>query len=111
MGTKEEIFNKIGDLLQDLNAQYLAFSEKGDIAERSNLVSLEAKAQSLAAYVTLLKTDAVLQGDRVQNTLKESVLESKKIAFNDYFTPPSSIRTSNQPFVEPENAANTSLPP
>ncbi|WP_104380801.1 hypothetical protein [Sphingobacterium sp. HMA12] len=103
MGTKEEIFNKIGDLLQDLNAQYLALSEKDSATDLSYLVSLEAKAQSVAAYVTLLKTDVVLQGGQVQNTLKESVLESKKIAFNDYFTPPSSIRTSTQPIVETEN--------
>ncbi|RKO71885.1 hypothetical protein D7322_10870 [Sphingobacterium puteale] len=105
MGTKEEIFNQIGDLLQDLNAQYLDLSEKDGTAELSDLVRLEAKAQSVAAYVTLLKTDAVLQGGQVQNTLKESVLESKKITFNDYFTPPSSIRTSNQPIVETENIA------
>jgi len=103
MGTKEEIFNKIGDLLQDLNAQYLALSEKDSATDLSYLVSLEAKAQSVAAYVTLLKTDVVLQGGQVQNTLKESVLESKKIAFNDYFTPPSSIRKSTQPIVETEN--------
>ncbi|PUV24641.1 hypothetical protein [Sphingobacterium athyrii] len=103
MGTKEEIFNKIGDLLQDLNAQYLDLSEKDGTAELSDWVSLEAKAQSVAAYITLLKTDTVLQGGQVQNTLKESALESKKIAFNDYFTPPSSIRIANPPIVETEN--------
>jgi len=103
MGTKEEIFNKIGDLLQDLNGQYLALSDKGAVAEISELVSLEAKAQSMAAYVTLLKTDTVLQGGQTQNSLNESVLASKKIAFNDYFTPPSSIRTSNHIIAESDN--------
>lgn len=103
MGTKEEIFNKIGDLLQDLNAQYLALSEKNEVAEVSDLLTLEAKAQSVAAYITLLKTNLVLQSGQVQNTLKESVLESKKIAFNDYFTPPSSIRAANLTIAEPEN--------
>ncbi|ULT26471.1 hypothetical protein KUH03_06210 [Sphingobacterium sp. E70] len=102
MGTKEEIFNKIGDLLQDLNAQYLALSERNTGTEIGELVNLEAKAQSVAAYVTLLKTDAVLQGGQGQNTLRESVMESRKIAFNDYFTPPSSIRASSQTIAEPE---------
>jgi len=102
MGTKEEIFNKIGDLLQDLNAQYLALSERNTGTEIGELVNLEAKAQSVAAYITLLKTDAVLQGGQVQNTLIESVMESRKIAFNDYFTPPSSIRASSQTIAELE---------
>ncbi|OOG18427.1 hypothetical protein BWD42_00055 [Sphingobacterium sp. CZ-UAM] len=102
MGTKEEIFNKIGDLLQDLNAQYLVLSEKSGVAEIAELVSLEAKAQSVAAYITLLKTDAVLADRQVQNPLRDSVMDSKKIAFNDYFTPPSSLRTSSPVIVEQE---------
>ncbi|MCS4225290.1 hypothetical protein [Sphingobacterium sp. BIGb0165] len=104
MGTKEEIFNKIGDLLQDLNAQYLALSERNTGTEIGELVTLEAKAQSVAAYITLLKTDAVLKGEQGENTLRESVMESRKIAFNDYFTPPSSIRSSSQAIAEPERS-------
>ncbi|WP_343558495.1 hypothetical protein [Sphingobacterium sp.] len=102
MSTKAEIFNKIGDLLQDLNAQYLVLSEKSGSAEIAELVRLEAKAQSVAAYITLLKTDAVLEDKQTQNTLRDSVIDSKKIAFNDYFTPPSSLRTSSPIIIERE---------
>lgn len=99
MGTKEEIFNKIGDLLQDLNGQYLSLSEQGSLSEINELVTLEAKAQAVAAYITLLKTKAVLQEGQSQHALSTAALESKKIAFNDYFTPPSTIRTSAQQVV------------
>ena len=106
MGTKEEVFNKIGDLLQDLNGQYLTLSERGDLSEIHELVTLEAKAQAITAYITLLKTKAVLQEDQSQHSLSSAALDSKKIAFNDYFTPPSSIRTSAQQVVgeQPEKA-------
>ncbi|MGJ1348716.1 hypothetical protein ACR79N_23060 [Sphingobacterium siyangense] len=96
MGTKEEIFNKIGDLLQDLNGQYLSLSEQGSLSEINELVTLEAKAQAVAAYITLLKTKAVLQEGQSQHALSNAALDSKKIAFNDYFTPPSTIITSAQ---------------
>ncbi|MGJ1192897.1 hypothetical protein [Sphingobacterium siyangense] len=96
MGTKEEIFNKIGDLLQDLNGQYLTLSEQGSLSEINELVTLEAKAQAVAAYITLLKTKAVLQEGQSQHALSTAALDSKKIAFNDYFTPPSTIITSAQ---------------
>ncbi|GAA0882899.1 hypothetical protein GCM10009120_14960 [Sphingobacterium siyangense subsp. cladoniae] len=99
MGTKEEIFNKIGDLLQDLNGQYLTLSEQGSLSEINELVTLEAKAQAVAAYITLLKTKAVLQEGQSQHALSTAALDSKKIAFNDYFTPPSTIRTSAQQVV------------
>ncbi|MCS4166002.1 hypothetical protein [Sphingobacterium sp. BIGb0116] len=99
MGTKEEIFNKIGDLLQDLNGQYLSLSEQGSLSEINELVTLEAKAQAVAAYITLLKTKAVLQEGQSQHALSTAALDSKKIAFNDYFTPPSTIRTSAQQVV------------
>jgi hypothetical protein len=99
MGTKEEIFNKIGDLLQDLNGQYLSLSEQGSLSEINELVTLEAKAQAVAAYITLLKTKAVLQEGQSQRALSTAALDSKKIAFNDYFTPPSTIRTSAQQVV------------
>ncbi|MGJ1228801.1 hypothetical protein ACR78H_24955 [Sphingobacterium siyangense] len=99
MGTKEEIFNKIGDLLQDLNGQYLTLSEQGSLSEINELVTLEAKAQAVAAYITLLKTKAVLQEGQSQHALSNAALDSKKIAFNDYFTPPSTIRTSAQQVV------------
>lgn len=99
MGTKEEIFNKIGDLLQDLNGQYLTLSEQGNLSEINELVTLEAKAQAVAAYITLLKTKLVLQENQSQHTLSTAALGSKKIAFNDYFTPPSTIRTSAQQIV------------
>lgn len=99
MGTKEEIFNKIGDLLQDLNGQYLTLSEQGSLSEINELVTLEAKAQAVAAYITLLKTKAVLQEGQSQHALSNAALDSKKIAFNDYFTPPSTIRTSAQQIV------------
>jgi len=99
MGTKEEIFNKIGDLLQDLNGQYLTLSEQGNLSEINELVTLEAKAQAVAAYITLLKTKLVLQENQSQHTLSAAALGSKKIAFNDYFTPPSTIRTSAQQVV------------
>ncbi|WP_394676962.1 hypothetical protein [uncultured Sphingobacterium sp.] len=99
MGTKEEIFNKIGDLLQDLNGQYLSLSEQGSLSEINELVTLEAKAQAVAAYITLLKTKAVLQEGQSQHALSNAALDSKKIAFNDYFTPPSTIRTSAQQVV------------
>jgi len=99
MGTKEEIFNKIGDLLQDLNGQYLTLSEQGSLSEINELVTLEAKAQAVAAYITLLKTKAVLQEGQSQHALSNAALGSKKIAFNDYFTPPSTIRTSAQQVV------------
>ncbi len=99
MGTKEEIFNTIGDLLQDLNGQYLTLSEQGSLSEINELVTLEAKAQAVAAYITLLKTKAVLQGTQSQHTLSTAALDSKKIAFNDYFTPPSTLRTSAQQVV------------
>lgn len=99
MGTKEEIFNKIGDLLQDLNGQYLILSEQGSLSEINELVTLEAKAQAVAAYITLLKTKAVLQEGQSQHALSNAALDSKKIAFNDYFTPPSTIRTSAQQVV------------
>ncbi|MGJ1416584.1 hypothetical protein [Sphingobacterium multivorum] len=99
MGTKEEIFNKIGDLLQDLNGQYLSLSEQGSLSEINELVTLEAKAQAVAAYITLLKTKAVLQEGQSQHALSTAALDSKKIAFNDYFTPPSTIRTSAQEVV------------
>ena len=97
MGTKEEIFNKIGDLLQDLNAQYLSLSEQHNLSEVNELVTLEAKAQSLAAYATLLKTSVILQDEKSALGLRPTAMESKKIAFNDYFTPPSAIRSSSQP--------------
>lgn len=99
MGTKEEIFNKIGDLLQDLNGQYLSLSEQGNLSEINELVTLEAKAQAVTAYITLLKTKAVLQEGQSQHALSAAALDSKKIAFNDYFTPPSTIRTSAQQVV------------
>lgn len=99
MGTKEEIFNKIGDLLQDLNGHYLSLSEQGSLSEINELVTLEAKAQAVAAYITLLKTKAVLQEGQSQHALSNAALDSKKIAFNDYFTPPSTIRTSAQQVV------------
>lgn len=99
MGTKEEIFNKIGDLLQDLNGHYLSLSEQGSLSEINELVTLEAKAQAVAAYITLLKTKAVLQEGQSQHALSTAALDSKKIAFNDYFTPPSTIRTSAQQVV------------
>ncbi|RKF35200.1 hypothetical protein BCY89_09775 [Sphingobacterium siyangense] len=99
MGTKEEIFNKIGDLLQDLNGQYLSLSEQVSLSEINELVTLEAKAQAVAAYITLLKTKAVLQEGQSQHALSNAALDSKKIAFNDYFTPPSTIRTSAQQVV------------
>lgn len=99
MGTKEEIFNTIGDLLQDLNGQYLTLSEQGSLSEINELVTLEAKAQAVAAYITLLKTKAVLQGAQSQHTLSTAALDSKKIAFNDYFTPPSTLRSSAQQVV------------
>ncbi|WON94731.1 hypothetical protein [Sphingobacterium sp. UGAL515B_05] len=99
MGTKEEIFNKIGDLLQDLNGQYLSLSEQESLSEINELVTLEAKAQAVAAYITLLKTKAVLQEGQSQHALSTAALDSKKIAFNDYFTPPSTIRTSAQEVV------------
>ncbi len=99
MGTKEEIFNKIGDLLQDLNGQYLSLSEQESLSEINELVTLEAKAQAVAAYITLLKTKAVLQEGQSQHALSTAALDSKKIAFNDYFTPPSTIRTSAQQVV------------
>lgn len=100
MGTKEEIFNKIGDLLQDLNAQYLTLSEQQKLPEISELLLLEAKGQSVAAYITLLKANIVLKEEPSQNTLNSAALASKKIAFNDYFTPPSAIRTSAQSVTE-----------
>jgi len=99
MGTKEEIFNKISYLLQDLNGQYLTLSEQGSLSEINELVTLEAKAQAVAAYITLLKTKAVLQEGQSQHALSNAALDSKKIAFNDYFTPPSTIRTSAQQVV------------
>jgi hypothetical protein len=99
MGTKEEIFNKIGDLLQDLNGQYVSLSEQVSLSEINELVTLEAKAQAVAAYITLLKTKAVLQEGQSQHALSNAALDSKKIAFNDYFTPPSTIRTSAQQVV------------
>lgn len=112
MGTKEEIFNKIGDLLQDLNGQYLTLSEQRNLSEINELVTLEAKAQAAAAYITLLKTKAVLQENQPQHALNTAVLESKKIAFNDYFTPPSTIRTSAQQTVaeQQEKAAAEARP-
>ena len=112
MGTKEEIFNKIGDLLQDLNGQYLSLSEQGNLSEINELVTLEAKAQAVAAYITLLKTKAVLQENQSQHTLSTAALESKKIGFNDYFTPPSTIRTSAQQTVaEPQDKAAEAVQP
>ncbi len=99
MGTKEEIFNKIGDLLQDLNGQYLTLSEQGNLSGINELVTLEAKAQAVTAYITLLKTKAVLQENQSQRTLSTAALESKKIGFNDYFTPPSTLRASAQQTV------------
>ncbi len=112
MGTKEEIFNKIGDLLQDLNGQYLTLSEQGNLSEINELVTLEAKAQAVAAYITLLKTKAVLQENQSQHTLSTAALESKKIGFNDYFTPPSTIRTSaHQTVAEPQDKASEAVQP
>ncbi|WP_333864370.1 hypothetical protein [Sphingobacterium sp.] len=112
MGTKEEIFNKIGDLLQDLNGQYLSLSEQGNLSEINELVTLEAKAQAVAAYITLLKTKAVLQENQSQHTLSTAALESKKIGFNDYFTPPSTIRTSaQQTIAEPQDKAAEAVQP
>jgi hypothetical protein len=112
MGTKEEIFNKIGDLLQDLNGQYLSLSEQGSLSEINELVTLEAKAQAVAAYITLLKTKAVLQEGQSQHALSTAALDSKKIAFNDYFTPPSTIRTSAQQVVaeQPEKEVQKTQP-
>ncbi|WP_312330722.1 hypothetical protein [Sphingobacterium sp.] len=104
MGTQEEIFNKIGDLLQDLNGQYLTLSERDGLSEMNELVLLEAKAQAAAAYITLLKTTTVLCEDPSKHTLNSAALESKKIAFNDYFTPPSTIRAAAQQFVAEQPA-------
>ncbi|WP_293955552.1 MULTISPECIES: hypothetical protein [unclassified Sphingobacterium] len=104
MGTQEEIFNKIGDLLQDLNGQYLTLSERDGLSEINELVLLEAKAQAAAAYITLLKTTTVLCEDPSKHTLNSAALESKKIAFNDYFTPPSTIRAAAQQFVAEQPA-------
>lgn len=101
MGTKEDIFNTIGDLLQDLNAQYLSLSDKGVLSEVGELITLEAKAQSVAAYITLLKANAVLHGEETQHVLTPSAMESKKMTFNDYFTPPSSMHTSAQTRPQP----------
>ncbi|WP_343537924.1 hypothetical protein [Sphingobacterium thalpophilum] len=105
MGTKDEILNKIGDLLQDLHTRYETLSDR-DSWEFGELVTLEAKAQAVAAYITLLKTNTVLQEEQVPNSLNAAATESKKIAFNDYFTPPSSIRTANQGVVSPEPLIN-----
>jgi hypothetical protein len=74
-------------------------SEQGSLSEINELVTLEAKAQAVAAYITLLKTKAVLQEGQSQHALSNAALDSKKIAFNDYFTPPSTIRTSAQQVV------------
>ncbi|WP_293939925.1 MULTISPECIES: hypothetical protein [unclassified Sphingobacterium] len=104
MGTQEEIFNKIGDLLQDLNGQYLTLSEQDDLSEINELVLLEAKAQTVTAYITLLKTKTVLRENQSQPPLNSAALESKKIAFNDYFTPPSTLRTTAQQFVAEQPA-------
>lgn len=99
MVTKQNLFDKIGDLLQDLDAQYLALSKNGFENNKTDLALFEATAQYIAAHIGVLKAQGLLGGDlkieRVDEPAAPKVIhdrmEEEKVSFNNYFTPPSNL--------------------
>lgn len=99
MATKQNLFDKIGDVLQELEVQYLALSKNGFENKKTDLALLEATAQYLAAQVGVLKAQDLL--DKEQKLAREdepaapkvvhSQVEEEKVSFNNYFTPPSNL--------------------
>jgi hypothetical protein len=95
--TKQDIFAKIGDLLLELNEQYAALGES-ECCELVEVSLLEAKAKFLANHINILKV-LKLQSSKPEPGLPEGSpaeyrvdSEVKKIAFADFFTPPSTHR-------------------
>jgi len=92
--TKQDIFAKIGDLLLELNEQYAALGES-ESCELVEVSLLEAKAKFLANHINILKV-LKLQSSKPEPDLAEGNSagyrvdnEVKKVAFADFFTPPS----------------------
>lgn len=104
MATKQNLFDKIGDLLQELNAQYLELSNNGFENKKTDLALLEATAQYIAAQAGVLKAQDLL--DKGNQLAREDELaapkvsihreEEEKLSFNNYFTPPSNLFQGRQ---------------
>lgn len=99
MATKQNLFDKIGDVLQELEVQYLALSKNGFENKKTDLALLEATAQYLAAQVGVLKAQDLLDKDqklaREDEPAAPKVVhdqkDEEKVSFNNYFTPPSNL--------------------
>ncbi|UIR56627.1 hypothetical protein LZQ00_02130 [Sphingobacterium sp. SRCM116780] len=104
MATKQNVFDKIGDLLQELNTQYVSLSENGFENKKVDLALLEATAQYITANIGVLKAQDLLDKEVLLNREDEpatpkvltQVKEAEKVAFNNYFTPPSNLFQSQQ---------------
>lgn len=104
MATTQNIFEKIGDLLQDLNSQYLSLSEKGFHHKKVDLALLEATAQYITANISVLKAQDLLNKEQKNADPEElaapkvlpHIQEEEKVGFNNYFTPPSNLFQSVQ---------------
>lgn len=99
MVTKQNLFDKIGDLLQELEAQYLALSKDGFEDKKTDLALFEATAQYIAAQIGVLKAQNLLgiaqKIERADEPAAPKVvhdrIEEEKVSFNNYFTPPSNL--------------------
>lgn len=99
MVTKQNLFDKIGDLLQELDAQYLALSKDGFEDNKTDLALFEATAQYIAAQIGVLKAQNLLginqKIERADEPAAPKVvhdrIEEEKVSFNNYFTPPSNL--------------------
>lgn len=99
MVTKQNLFDKIGDLLQELEAQYLALSKDGFEDKKTDLALFEATAQYIAAQIGVLKAQNLLgiaqKIERADEPASPKVvhdrIEEEKVSFNNYFTPPSNL--------------------
>jgi hypothetical protein len=99
MVTKQNLFDKIGDLLQELDAQYLALLKDGFEDKKTDLALFEATAQYIAAQIGVLKAQNLLgiaqKIERADEPAAPKVvhdrIEEEKVSFNNYFTPPSNL--------------------
>lgn len=99
MVTKQNLFDKIGDLLQELDAQYLALSKDGFENKKTDLALFEATAQYITAQIGVLKAQDLLGiNQKIERTDEPAApkvvhdrVEEEKVSFNNYFTPPSNL--------------------
>ncbi len=104
MANKQDVFEKIGILLQELNDQYTSLSTSGTVDKEVELALFEASSNYLSAHIAVFnktvqaeKPAAKLESlYNIEEVFPEEIKtsnfaesEKPKVQFAEYFTPPS----------------------